>query len=164
MKFTDLKKREWSASITFGALKRIRSELGLDLLSDDGKALMTLSDDVEAQVNLLFVLVKDQASELGVSDVQFGEAMSGDVIAQAMDDFTSEYVDFFPNPIRRKVLRKALDKMRALQDRAATTLMDKMDGPEVEQAMVKALDLAGVSFTESLDTLASTPTPSPPAN
>ncbi len=123
--FKDTEGREWVVQIHVAAIKECRGSLGIDLykLVDDGfKGLSGLLGDPVTLVDVLFVLCRAQAEKRGVTDEDFGRAMSGDVLASAAEAFLSEYTDFFPNPRLRAGLKKVMAKCREVQDRTMDLL------------------------------------------
>ena len=84
--FTDTAGRTWTVCVNVNAIKRVRSLLDVNLLEvlDDGcKLLAQLHDDPILLVDVLYALCQPQAEAQGVTDIQFGQAMSGDALLQA---------------------------------------------------------------------------------
>lgn len=161
--FKDTQDREWVIEINVAAIKRVRGLLSIDLYkaADDGlQGLADIVGDPVQLVDVLFVLCRDQATERGVSDEDFGRAMGGDVLLNASEAFVEELVDFFPEPRARAALRKVIDTGRHLRDR----LIDRAE------AQINAIDLDSeaetlvASLTGSRESSASTPTPGPSAS
>jgi uncharacterized protein (DUF4213/DUF364 family) len=55
---------------------------------------------------VLYAICKNDADKLNVSDVEFGESMSGDAISEATEAFLGELIDFFPEA-KAKSFRKS---------------------------------------------------------
>jgi hypothetical protein len=124
--FKDNAGRTWIVAINVAAIKRVRGLAGVDLfgLVDDGfKGLAKLLGDPIELVDVLYVLCKDEADKIGVSDEDFGRAMAGDAIGSASDAFLEELTDFFPDPRVRAGLRKLIETSRKVRDR----MLDRMD-------------------------------------
>ena len=118
--FKDNKGRIWEISLNVLQMKRIRARLGVDLvnvitLDKDGAVKVDLVDRIANDpcllVDILWVLVEEQAKKANVSDAEFGEALAGDAISEATKAFLDELVDFLPAP-RRLFLKKAVEVAR----------------------------------------------------
>ena len=83
---------------------------------------------------------KEEAESKGVSDTDFGKAMAGDPIEHATQALLEELVGFFPNRTQRDVLGKVLDKMRRYADLAGEMAKAKVDDPELDARMRKAIE------------------------
>ena len=137
--FTDTARRSWSVVINVDAIRRVRSRLDVNLLEAiEGRLLEKLVGDPVLLCDVLFVLVQPDAEAKGVSDEEFGRALGGDVLDQATTALLEELVDFFPSG-RRAVFRKALEKLKALEQMALATANDRLDSDELEQQMKTAL-------------------------
>lgn len=144
--------------MTVNALERVRDLTKVDLLTGDGSAFQQIGEDPRLMVDVLFALVMPQAETEGVSDVEFGESMSGPVMREAYEGFLEEVVDFFQfNPIRGRVMLMALDKTREMEQRAGDLLEQRINDPAVMAAMEREVDALGQKLTDSLGSPASTP-------
>lgn len=76
--FTDTAGRTWPVAITVADLKRVRQLAGIELGKLTLQGLAELVADPATFADVIYVLVKDQADRLGVSDEQFGRSLSGD--------------------------------------------------------------------------------------
>lgn len=141
--FVDNAGRTWTIAINVWAIKRVRGLAGVDLYSlVDGsnfEALGKLLQDPISLVDVLFVLCKEEADRLNVSDEDFGRAMAGDSLSRATDAFLAEYTDFFPDPRVRAGLAKVLEKSRAILH----LMMDRME--EVLDGVDPASEVARLS-------------------
>lgn len=106
--FSDSKDRQWELAINVGQIKRVRELLDVDLsdLPVDGELLSRLQTDDVLLVNVAYVLVRQQAEEQGVTDIEFGESMDGPTLDQVEEAFFAEMLGFF-----RSSRRKALEMM-----------------------------------------------------
>lgn len=141
--FKDSKGREWQIAITVNTVKHARDRVNLDLLKimDRGERVIErLGEDPVLLCNVLFVLVEEEAGKRGVTDVEFGESLIGDAIADATDALVRAIIDFFPQP-RRGLLLKAMERAQALQTRAGVKAEEKLD--EILAKMEKSLDEHG---------------------
>lgn len=103
--FKDRDGREWQVVLNVFQMKRVRAALGVDLinvieLDKDGQVRVDMIDKIANDpcllVDILWVLVQDQARTLNVTDEQFGTALAGDAIESATKAFLDELVDFSP--------------------------------------------------------------------
>jgi len=142
--FTDNAGRTWSVSLNVDALKRVRSLCDVDLMNvvqDNGTLLARLADDPVLLCDVLYAVCREEAQAQGVTDVEFGRAMGGDAIAGAADALLQELVGFFPSP-KRGVLARVLEKMRKYQDKAARTATERLDDPQFDARMERAIETA----------------------
>lgn len=132
--FVDLKNRTWNIVVTVGTVKRVRDLLGVDLLGivSDAKALEGLINDPETLVNLVYACLKPDLDAVGVSDLEFGESMAGDVLDAATSAFLDALTNFFPKA-KRGVLQAAFRKLEQLQAIATTEAMAQIESPDLEK-------------------------------
>jgi len=155
--FKDNAGRTWTVGVDVAAIKRVRSLLDVDLMGAvEGKLLERLVSDPVLLCDVIYCVCKPEADSRGVSDEDFGRAMAGDAIEHATTALLEELVDFFPQA-RRRLLRKALAKLRNLEARVLEVAEMKLDGPELEAEMEAALRELGGSSGSSPESSGSTP-------
>ncbi len=161
--FTDNAGRVWTIAINVAAIKRVQGLLKIDLyklIDDNFKGLGELLGDIVQLVDVLYCLCKDEADARNVSDEDFGRALFGDALHQAMDAFVEELIDFFPDPQVRQSLRtiiaEAQKVRKRLLDRAEQVLARFDADREAHRLMT--------SFGIAPESSASTPAPSPSGN
>ena len=163
--FKDRDGREWQVVLNVFQMKRVRAALGVDLinvieLDKDGQVRVDMIDKIANDpcllVDILWVLVQDQARTLNVTDEQFGTALAGDAIENATKAFLDELVDFFPGA-RRLFLKKAVDLARKFETENAQMLEKALASPEFEERLKTSLRPPAVSRESAV----STPAPSP---
>ena len=118
--FKDNRSRPWTIAINIAAVKRVKARLGVDLyasVSEGLKSLGKLLSDVITLVDVIYVLCETKASELEVSDEDFGAALGGDAIEHATEAFLKALVDFFPEARTRATLTTVLAKSKVVRDR-----------------------------------------------
>jgi len=127
--FTDTAGRTWTVCVNVDAIKRVRALLDVNLLEilDDGcKLLAQLHDDPVLLVDVLYALCQPQAEAQGVTDIQFGQAMSGDALLHANRALLEGLSDFFPSARQRAAMKNLLQKtervVERLLDHAETTI------------------------------------------
>jgi len=142
--FKDNAGRTWEVEVTTAAVKRVRGLVDVDLVAGtlSGDLLDRLADDPVLLCDLIYAVCKPQADREGVSDEDFGRAMAGDAIERATAALLEELVGFFPSP-KRRILRKALDKLETLQGVALAWADEKLGGTEMEDELRRRLANAG---------------------
>lgn len=136
--FADKNDATWELNLNINTVKLVRALLGIDLLdlrAGDPPLLTRLGTDIILLVDIIFVLVKKQAEERGVSDVMFAELMSGEAFQAASTAFYQELVDFF-RALGRKDQAQALEYQMKLMIAA----VDKIEKKILEIDIDKLLD------------------------
>jgi hypothetical protein len=146
--FGDNAGRRWTLELNVGAIKRVRTLCGVDLLEiATGSGLAErLSNDPVLLCDAIYAAIKPEADKAGVTDEEFGRAMAGDAIADAAQAFLDELVAFFPRG-RRDLLRRAVEGMRGIEAEGM-----ELAGHKLEQILDEArsqLHGSGVSSTSS---------------
>ncbi len=152
--FKDNEGRTWTVAVNVAAVKRVRALCGVDLASavetsPDGKlsasVLSQLATDPVLLVDVLYALSKDEAEKRGVTDEDFGKAMSGDVLDLAVTALIDEIVDFFPNP-KRALLKKIADAAARFGNEAGKALETALADPGFDERLDAELrKLTGLS-------------------
>lgn len=158
--FTDTTGRTWAVDIHVQSLKRVRSLLGVDLLTvlDDGCQLLArLHDDPILLVDVLYAVCQPQAQAAGVCDEEFGRSMSGDALLQGTTALLESLSDFFPNARQRAVLKELLQKTQRVVDQLLTHAETTVQTLDPASAAASAI----ASFTNSPGSSVSTPAPTP---
>ena len=159
--FKDRSGREWTVDLNITEAKRAKSMLKVDILDlmDEAKGtelLARLQGDEIFVVDLVYVLVKDQADKLGLTDEDFGRSMAGGAIDEAHKVLLAEICDFFRNPARRAVLRTMMAKFADLEARGiriAETVLANANPERIAEAMT----IPGGPSGNSPESSASTP-------
>ena len=163
--FKDRDGREWQVVLNVFQMKRVRAALGIDLvnvieLDKEGTVRVDMIDRIANDpcllVDILWVLVQEQAKEMGLTDEQFGTALAGDAIEAATKAFLDELVDFFPGA-KRLFLKKAVDLARKFGGEWNEVLEKALADPELERRVRESMSLS----TSSQASSESTPDPSP---
>jgi hypothetical protein len=137
--FTDTTGKAWSIVINVDSIKRVKALIGVDMLDVvKGDLLERLAGDPILLCDVLYALCRPAAEAAKVTDEDFGRSMAGDVIESATNAFLEELVDFFPSR-RRLLMGKALGKLKDLEQRVLAAAEKRLDSPQFEAAMEKAL-------------------------
>lgn len=157
--FKDNAGRSWVVSVNVDTIKRVRALVNVDLLTVlDGQLIERLAGDPVLLCDVLYAVLKPEADTQGVSDVDFGKALAGDAIEHATAALLEELADFFPQA-KRRLLGKALSKLKAVEQAAANLAEKRLDGVDVGQVLEAALRNAGDSSGSSPASPVSTQAP-----
>jgi hypothetical protein len=152
--FTDSGGRTWMLAVNVDSIKRVRALCNIDLLSIvDGKLIDLLMANPIQVVDVAYAICKPQADQLGVTDEQFGAAMSGDAIDGATTALLEDLTDFFPKG-RRMALKAALAKVMEAESRSLTRATANIQKIDIESLMQPS---AGDSSTSLPASVASIP-------
>lgn len=133
--FTDTAGRIWSVPIDTTTIKRVRTLLGVDLMSFcEGDLMGRLMSDVVLFVDVLYAVCKPEADARSITDEQFGQAMSGEVL-QAAEEALAEGLFSISHPSRRQASRTAWEKAKALRDRATELAVVRLNDPELDRKL-----------------------------
>ncbi|MCK4603006.1 MAG: hypothetical protein KAU28_11100 [Phycisphaerae bacterium] len=153
--FTDNAGRTWTVNVNVDAIKRVKSLLDVNLMGAvDGTLLERLVGDPVLLCDIIYCICKTEADAKEISDEDFGRAMAGDAIDHATAALLEELVDFFPSQ-KRRLLAKALGKLKKLESMALDAAEQKLDSGELEremQAVLTAGDSSGSSPVSSEST------------
>lgn len=167
--FNDKNKKAWTLELTVGSARRVKADTTVDLvniisLDGDGKASMKalekLIEDPFALVDVIFSLCRPQAEKENITDADFADLLNADAIEAAANALVEEIINFTP-----AAKRKALTKIHEIAQRIAAkneAMLDQVLGSDqLEKEIEKQLN---VSFTNTPESSASTPTHSPSAS
>ena len=145
--FKDCEGRTWSVTLNVLQRKRIRANLGVDLvnviaLDSGGKVKTDLVDRIASDpcllVDILWVCVGDEAKAAGVTDEEFGRSLAGDSIDEATAAFLDELVDFFPGA-KRLFLKKAVELSRKYAGEMTESLAKALEDPELARRVEESM-------------------------
>ena len=137
--FIDNAGRTWTVAINVDAIKRVKSLLSINLLDAvEGKLIEQFITDPVLLCDVLYVLCKPEADARAVSDEDFGRAMAGDAIDAGTTCLLEELVDFFPSG-KRRLLAKALSKLRTYQAKAVELANKRLDDPALDRQLESLL-------------------------
>lgn len=136
--FKDNQERTWSIDLTVGKLKRIRSTLDINLLDGNPNTFDNLAEDVFVMHDLVWLLCEEQAAKREISEEEFGAAVVGDPIADAIGVVLGAIPDFFRGR-KKSLLRKALAKMHEARTQAEKLAEETLDDPALQAKMLEAM-------------------------
>lgn len=138
--FTDTAGRVWSLAISTHTVKRVRTLLSVDLMEFvEGTLMGKLMGDIVLFVDVLYAICKPEADARGVTDEQFGQAMSGEVIEVA-EEALAEALFTFSHPSRREAARTAWGKAKQLRARASDLAVVRLNDPEMDRRLEEILN------------------------
>ena len=146
--FADNAGRTWTLSLSFGAVKRVRGLLDVNLLEldkGDPPLLTRLGTDPILLVDVIFAVIKPQADGLGVTDEQWAESMGGEAMLAAQKAFYEEVADFTRSQGRPDMAKAALAQ-HALIERVIAMSEERIGQIDVEELAQK---ISGDSSTNS---------------
>ncbi len=153
--FEDIQKRIWIVNITVSALKRVKAMTGIDLGNianlTDGTLAEKIGSDPVLLSELLYAVVKPEADSRKVSQEDFCDAFSGDVIEKASFALFEGLADFFPRQ-QGDFLRKLLALAKEAQANAAREMAALLEGDAFRKAV------SGQTSIPSQESQASAPT------
>lgn len=155
--FVDEEGRTWRLKVHVPLAKRVKEETGVDLLSiADGQLVQQLLASPETLVSVLWVLCDQQAGAAGIEPEDFGAAIAGEALDEAVACLIEALCDFFP-PSTRAVYRAAAEKVQTTRKRADAAALQALDSPELQRTLDRAIARIGSTFTASAGSSASTP-------
>lgn len=134
--FTDTAGQAWNVDINILTVKNVKKYLGIDLLQP--KIAMNRIVDPIALCDVLYVICRDQAESLGLSDEDFGRRMGGVALREGRDAFLEAYVNFTPDPKGQTTIRELIEKAKAVSDRMLGVLEKNMG--KFDQAIENAVE------------------------
>jgi len=151
--FKDNAGREWVITVTVDSIKRVRSLLKVDLVECvAGDLWERMVNDPVLVANTVYALAKPQADAAKVSDEDFGKAMFGEPLADALEALQDELVRFFPRHQRTTLVAKMLTVAEKVMTRVRA---DR----ETLAAAVSTPPASGDGSAGSPESSASTPAP-----
>lgn len=140
--FRDTAGRTWTLSISIATVRRVRDRVQVDLLAPNLPALLAdVLGDLVKLCDVLFVIVQPEADRLGVSDVDFGQALAGDALEEGAKAFLEAIRDFIPNPRDRarvgrliEAMERKAEQFREAADRGVDELTRQLEQAEISGA------------------------------
>lgn len=155
--------RVWKLGLTIGGVKRVRELLDADLLEmiddrDEAKRLAAVerfTGDLVFAVDVIYLLLKPQADEAGVTEEAFAESMFGEPMENAFRAYVEEIVGFFRNPALSAALTAAIrriDQAATAQTAGAGDLVLRIESGEFDEMLgLRGLGTSSGEQPESLE-------------
>jgi hypothetical protein len=158
--FTDTAGRVWPLAISTHTVKRVRTLLSVDLMEFvEGSLMGKLMGDVVLFVDVLYAICKPEVDARNLTDEQFGQAMSGDVLLAA-EEALAESLFSISHPSRRPAARTAWEKAKQLRERASELAVVRLNDPAIERRFEEILN-APIDLDSPPPTRGSSSTSSP---
>ena len=128
--FTDRHQRKWHIEINVALAKKVRALLGVDLyrlVENDFAKLQELLRDPITLVDVIYVLCKEQADALKLTDEQFGAGLAGETVTNAADAFLEAFINFSQDQRMGRLLRSRKAKGTAAVDILLTEAEQKLE-------------------------------------
>ena len=171
--FLDRKNRRWDLDLTWSAVQQLKREIALDIEDlvpkqgdAKGASFQAFHDFITDGLRLfeaLWVLLKPECERQNITQEDFGAGFGGDTFEAAGLAFTQALIDFFPNHLRKALLRKVLEKGKAAMAIAGTRLAKEMDKIDLETLVNTNVDEALKKSSGELPGLPASPTQAPTA-
>lgn len=136
--FRDATGREWQISLTVGLAKKIKADLGLDLLAvikPKNTVLQQLADDPELLCEVIWRLVNQRAEAAGVTQEAWWDAVDDATIDAAAGALIGSLIRFFRG--RGGAIAAAVE----IQDKAAAklsaTLATLSEDSQIDEAVAR---------------------------
>lgn len=156
--FKDANGKEWIVKIHAPLIAEIQSETDKNLRYVDG--LTEVLNDPVGLFNVLWVIVRGQATAANVSSLQFGEALVGDAFESAAEALVKAYRDFSPASTR-KIIDESMKQAAAVEAKRTTLQLATLEQnyKEMNVSMDEALrSIQSPNATDSPELSASVPT------
>ena len=173
--FSDKDGRNWQVNLNVHTIKQIKQILEIDLLDEKvHEVLQQIADDVVLAVDVLYLALKEQLDTAQISDEEFGKSLGGDCLNEAVGALVQALINFYPNPQKREFLKRLWEKSTKHMDKTNQEMLNMLEDVRVEETIAKRMEeakeqgiqnaISGLSYTESPDSLESTPATSPSVN
>lgn len=147
MTFTDSKQRNWTLTIDYPAILRLRnSDLQIDLLqmveheSDPRNSVINrLASDDMLLIDVICELLEPEITRRGIDAADFAAGMCGNGLENALDALI-EGVANFSRPRKGELIRKMWSKSKSLESSATTRAVSILDSNQLDDLMHAKLD------------------------
>lgn len=137
--FKDLGGNEWIISFNIGNCRRLLELTKLDFANaHDGKAVSEIQANDSKMVQVLWLLIEEQAKAKGIDEDAFWRNLDGNVLEEAQNAI-EEAVLGFTRPERRAALKAILDKKREAIDKAMNLAVAKVQAVNIDQELENRL-------------------------
>lgn len=121
--------RDWRVEIGYAAVRRLRTEAGVDLSGADGQLafVQALYTDPFKLGAVLWCLCRDEAQAAGLTEEQFFDAMTNDEAEAAAAAVYEGYVDFFHRGRAAAVKPKLPGLIRTMNEKVGAALATAID-------------------------------------
>ena len=146
--FTDIHGRKWTVSITVGTVKRVKTMLNIDMIGDIEGFLKQIQD-IMTRCDVLYVVCKEEADKLGITDEQFACCLAGSALRDAYNALIEAYMAFIPDPEAAAKLRVVQEKYDVVGDKILALIDKKM--PQISQKMDEDIAIVLAEIENQID-------------
>lgn len=144
--FTDSQGDRWPVAFSIGIARRLKSEHSIDI--NDPKGLAAAIDDLYQRFDLLWACCAAQAEELGLTAGDFDVRISP-AFAEASAALVEALHDFFRHSGQSHMVA-ILDRAQAVHVRMASLAVGKINSPETDAAIERAIAHAANAMDSEL--------------
>lgn len=141
--FTDNQGETWQVNVTIATMKSFRDRLGINLLTlfdkGDESEIEAIFDDVILVVDLLYLCCEQQCKERGLTDTQFGERFSEQIVIKAAQAFVEGLHDFFPDGKAKLILAMAIARFGKLEKINAENTQKLRQSPKLNDELDRVI-------------------------
>ena len=138
--FSDNQQRQWTLQLDAPMIEAVREVYPqINLADTEGKTIQLLADDPCLLANTLWLLCKQEALTRGVSDVDFGRAIIGDVFDDAAEALCQAILFFSPK-LKRSLLEAVIKKQREVETQGTAAAMRKINDPALAKRIVDSIE------------------------
>jgi len=158
--FKDGSGREWEIVFDAKKLHHIRTECEVDLTAQDGKDFERIADDPYLFFNLLWFILKTQASKYELDEDAFAAVIVGETTDTAAACLLKAITDFF-SPSKSNLLKAITEENAALRELATAKAMAKVADPKTRARVLEAIEQKMDQEVEKVLTRLCSPTSTP---
>lgn len=165
-KFKDASGREWIIDLNIRSAREIRRKMAADAETFDGvdfldyATLLFSLNDPFFGADLIALVCADQASELGITPDAFGKLLRGKVLYDALEAFTAEYLDFFPDPTASAKMAEVVAKNKEARETLYEAIASEAS-KRIDEVVASVVTSSGERSLDTSDTPEGTSTESP---
>lgn len=167
--FKDRRGNTWTIDINVLSIKKIRAHCNINLLDvldinqgEDG-LLARLADDPVLLADILYAICVPDKEKDPDAEAAFMAAIAGDVVDQATWALLEDIADFFPKA-KGAALRKVIEIAKQQEEKTAATVEEILNSQDLQESLAEAMSSSSPLSTNSQESSASTPPPSPSAS
>ena len=121
--YTDNQDQEWRVELNGWTLRKVRDNAGVlltALFEDNAKLYADLYSDPILLADVVWAFIEDQAKERDITQRNFAESFTGDMVERAREAVVEATIDFFESQETREQLRVLKEKILSLSSRIRT--------------------------------------------
>ena len=165
--FKDAAGADWQIDLNIQTAREIRrymaahadSFANVDFL--DYATLLFSLNDIFFAADLLAVICAKQREERQLDEAAFGALLRGKVLFDAVEAFTAEYLDFFPDPTTAEKMRAVVEKNKKARQTIEDAICEEVT-KRLDEAVDSVAKLSGEVSSAASATQAET-SPAAPA-